>query len=216
MKKRTVAVLCAAAAVLGVIIGGTMAYLQHSATVVNTFTAGRIGITLTETDQNGKPVSDQNYIMAPGVDLRKDPKVTVDANSEDCYLFVKVTEKNITDRTTPITWEIADSDKPDGWKKVENAAGLGTGESVYYRVYKKGSETREFSVLKDDKVTVPNTVTQSQMNSYKDNHPQLTFTAYAIQKDWLTKDDDGTQVEITDPAEIWNLVKDAQPAAQNA
>ena len=38
MKKRTVAVLCAVAAVLGVIIGGTMAYLQHSVAVVNTFT----------------------------------------------------------------------------------------------------------------------------------------------------------------------------------
>lgn len=216
MKKRTVAVLCAAAAVLGVIIGGTMAYLQHSATVVNTFTAGRIGIMLTETDQNGKPVSDQNYIMAPGVDLRKDPKVTVDANSEDCYLFVKVTERNITDQTTPITWAMA-----EGWNEVKKADGekvdgLVGNESLYYREYYKEDSQLVYSVLKDDKVTVPNTVTQSQMNSYKDNHPQLTFTAYAIQKDWLTKDDDGTQVEITDPAEIWDLVKDAQPAAQNA
>lgn len=216
MKKRTVAVLCAAAAVLGVIIGGTMAYLQHSATVVNTFTAGRIGITLTETDQNGKPVSDQNYIMAPGVDLRKDPKVTVDANSEDCYLFVKVTERNITDQTTPITWAMA-----EGWNEVKKADGekvdgLVGNESLYYREYYKEDSQLVYSVLKDDKVTVPNTVTQSQMNSYKDNHPQLTFTAYAIQKDWLTKDDDGTQVKITDPAEIWDLVKDAQPAAQNA
>lgn len=215
MKKRTVAVLCAAAAILGVIIGGTMAYMQHGAAVVNTFTAGKIGITLTETDKDGKPVEGQNYIMAPGTDLPKDPKVTVAEGSESCYLFVKVTEKNIEGQTTPITWAIDDSDKENGWKKVENADGLEKGESLYYRTYERGSETREFSVLKGDKVTVPEDVTKTQLATYKDNRPELAFKAYAIQKDWLTGENGETITD--DPAAIWALVKDAQPTAtQNA
>lgn len=195
MKKRTVAVLCAVAAVLGVIIGGTMAYVQHSAAVVNTFTAGTIGISLTET-------TGPNYVMAPGETLGKNPTVIVEAGSESCYLFVKVTEKNITDQTTPIAWAPA-----DGWTKVD---GL-DGEKVYYRIYDKATaETTEFPFLKDNQVTVSADLTKTDMDGYKDgNEPQLIFKAYAIQKDWLTDENGGA---ITEPAAIWALVKDAKPA----
>ena len=192
MKKRTVAVLCAVAAVLGVIIGGTMAYLQHSVAVVNTFTAGTIGIKLAETTGN-------RYVMAPGVALSKDPKVTVEEGSESCYLFVKVTENNFkTSGQDPIAWTPA-----EGWTKV-----VDVDETVYYRVFEKGDTVHEFPFLANNQVTVSEDLTKTDMAGYKDKEPQLTFTAYAIQKDWLTGEDGGP---ITDPAAIWALAKVAKP-----
>ncbi|MBS6457766.1 MAG: hypothetical protein KH544_07255 [Firmicutes bacterium] len=55
-----------------------MAYLTSKTQVItNTFTVGNINIELTET----KPENQQAKII-PGVDIVKDPKVTVKANSE--------------------------------------------------------------------------------------------------------------------------------------
>lgn len=73
--------------VLGCAVGGTVAWLvAKTDPVVNTFTYGDINITLTET-------TGENYKIIPGVDIGKDPKVTVKAGSEACWLFVKVEEE---------------------------------------------------------------------------------------------------------------------------
>ena len=64
-------------------IGGTLAWLTAKTEAVkNTFTVGNINITLTETTTN--------YKMVPGQTIAKDPKVTVKAGSEACWLFVKI------------------------------------------------------------------------------------------------------------------------------
>lgn len=88
MKARSKALLLTLCAVLLVAVSvlGTMAYLTSKTQVItNTFTVGNINIELTET----KPENQQAKII-PGVDIVKDPKVTVKANSEACYLFLKV------------------------------------------------------------------------------------------------------------------------------
>lgn len=218
MKKRTVAVLCAVAAVLGVIIGGTMAYLQHSASVVNTFTAGNITIALSET-KDGELVKARNdYVMVPGMELDKDPRVAVKEGSEDCYLFVKVTKDNWMG--DPIEYTIA-----DGWTPLEDV------ENVYYRVYDRTNPGVELTkdadkdennklfdgylypilALEKDGEKVPNVVkvsanlTKDNMTSYgkdTDNYPKLNFTAYAIQKNYLK--DDGSEAT---PKEAWELVQ---------
>ena len=73
--------------VLGCAVGGTVAWLvAKTDPVVNTFTYGDINITLTET-------TGDDYKIIPGVDIGKDPKVTVKAGSEACWLFVKVEEE---------------------------------------------------------------------------------------------------------------------------
>ena len=86
MKALTV-VFCAAILVAGSITA-TLAYLATKTDPVqNTFVAGDINITLT-------PASTNNDTMIPGMDIAKNPSVTVTAGSVDCWLFVKVTEEN--------------------------------------------------------------------------------------------------------------------------
>lgn len=61
--------------VIGCAVGGTIAWLTaQTDPVVNTFTYGDINIDLKETTGN-------DYKIIPGVDIEKDPKVTVKANS---------------------------------------------------------------------------------------------------------------------------------------
>ena len=96
--KKSKAILMALCAVLLVAasVMGTLAYLTSTDTVVNTFTVGKVEITLDEADVNadGTPVQgadrvDANeYHLLPGHTYAKDPIVHVDADSEDCYLFV--------------------------------------------------------------------------------------------------------------------------------
>lgn len=201
MKKRTVALLCAAVMLLGVVFGGTMALLSHSSEpLTNTFSPASINLTLRET--TGK-----NYIMAPGAVLDKDPTVTVDAGSASCWLFVKVEERNNAapeGKKKPVTWEI---DSASGWKKVE-----GVEETVYYRTCSKSDEEQSFPVLKDSKVTISDELTKGDMEDMKPEaaKPQLVFTAYAIQQDWL-RDENGSLTNK--PAEAWKLAKDQTPNA---
>ena len=77
----------------------TLAYLTDIDSVINTFTVGKIEITVDETDvdREGNPVVDQNdqpaprvkenlYHLIPGKDYLKDPMMTVKAGSEESYL----------------------------------------------------------------------------------------------------------------------------------
>ena len=86
------AVLLVAASVLG-----TMAYLTSTAKVENTFTIGKVEITLDETDvtnPNGPRVKANSYKLMPGTTYTKDPTVTVKAGSEESYVRMKVTFNN--------------------------------------------------------------------------------------------------------------------------
>lgn len=86
------AVLLVAASVLG-----TMAYLTSTAKVENTFTIGKVEITLDETDvtdPTGPRVKANSYKLMPGNTYTKDPTVTVLKGSEDSYVRMKVTFNN--------------------------------------------------------------------------------------------------------------------------
>lgn len=176
MKKRTRALLVAMVLVVGCIIGGTLAWLTTKTdAVVNTFTAGDIDVTLTETKEE--------YKMVPGRIIHKDPKVTVEKGSEECYLFVKV-EKS-ADFDSYMTYQMADD-----WMPLENV------EGVYYRKIQTAHMGTEFSVLKDDQVTVLGTVTKEMMAAVENNKPTLTITVYASQ---LYKNN----TELFTAAEAW-------------
>lgn len=173
MKKRSLALLLALVLAIGVAAGGTIAWLvAKTDSVVNTFTYGDINITLTET-------TGSSYKIIPGVDITKDPKVTVKANSEACWLFVKVAEENWptfaeADGTPKVTYTIA-----DGWTE------LTAGSGVYYRaVAATTTADVDFYVLKDNKITVSENLTKAEVNGIK-TQPTLTFTAYAVQKDGI-------------------------------
>lgn len=165
MKKKRISLVMALILVLTCVIGGTLAWLTDKTDPVkNTFTVGDINIDLTETPN-------QVYKMVPGNTITKDPKVTVESGSEACWLFVKVEKSSNFD--TFMTYEIA-----DGWTALSGKDG------VYYREVAATTAVTDFNVLKNNQVTVYDTVTKAQLNALtEDTYPTLTFTAYAIQKD---------------------------------
>lgn len=172
MKARSKALLLALCAVLLVAVSvlGTMAYLTSKTQVItNTFTVGDINIELTET----KPESKQAKII-PGVDIEKDPKVTVKKDSEACWLFVEVKEEG-TFVANKVTYSIA-----DGWTALPDVDG------VYYREVSAVTFDTSFDILENNKVTVSDTLTKADVNNITaENQPKLTFTAYAVQKEGI-------------------------------
>ena len=170
--------LCCALLLVAAGVFGTLAYLTGTDTVNNTFTVGNVKITLDEAKvtTDGTPVEGADrvkaneYHLLPGHTYTKDPTVTVKANSEACWLFVKVTES--TDLKDFITYAIA-----EGWTALPGVDG------VYYREVPASAADQTFSVLAGDAVTVKSDVTRTMLETAKTDAPTLTFKAYAIQKD---------------------------------
>ena len=171
------ALIAAIVLVIGCTAGGTVAWLvSKPAAITNVFTVGNINAELAETATAFK--------IVPGVDIDKDPVATVTANSEDCYLFVQLTEKNWpafteADNTTrKVEYKIA-----QGWNELE--------DGVYYRVVTKSdTEDQSYPVLKDNKVTVSSTLTKEEANDMdlaikKTGAPELTVAVYAVQKEGM-------------------------------
>ena len=151
-------------------VGGTAAWLAaKSEPIASTFTFGDINITLTETN----PQEGQIKII-PGVDIPKDLRVTVKANSVDCWLFVKVEETG-TFVADKVTYSIADD-----WTRGN---GSQIPDNVYYRQVNGATADSVFSVLKGDKITVSETLTKADIQNI--TGPTLTFTAYAVQKEGI-------------------------------
>ena len=100
MNKKILALVLALTLLVGGVVGGTVAWLvSKPAAVVNTFTVGKLAITLDETDVDewGVPVPGatervkaNTYNLMPGRVYTKDPIVHVQPNSEKSYVFVKL------------------------------------------------------------------------------------------------------------------------------
>ena len=165
IRNRRIAMTFALVLVVALVsVGGTIAWLTATtAPVTNTFTVGNIDIALAETTSN--------YKMVPGNTIAKDPKVTVKANSEACYLFVKIEESS--NLKSYIDYSVA-----EGWTALTGVTG------VYYREVAATTTDTAFSVLTSDQVTVNNTVTKTMMDDITKgtvSAPTLKFTAYACQ-----------------------------------
>ena len=171
VSSKTFVLLLALVLVIGIAAGGTVAWLvAKTDSVVNTFTYGDINISLGES-------TGSTYKIIPGVDIEKDPKVTVKAGSEACYLFVKVEEAG-TFVNGKVTYSIA-----EGWMKGD---GTNIPANVYYRIVDAVSTDTGFYVLEGNKVTVSDTLTKEDIKGITtENQPKLTFTAYAVQKDGI-------------------------------
>lgn len=179
--------------VLALGIGGTLAYLtSKSETITNTFTVGNVSISLTEhqydennfaqvkKDTDGTPVSvtdnEQSYKLIPGTTYAKDPTVTVEKDSEDCYLFVKLEKLHNPDTYLEYTNKLTDG--TSGWTALEGVT------DVYYReVTRDADNDQTFALIKDNQVTVKSTLDNNDLKSITENtQPQLKYTAYAIQE----------------------------------
>ena len=177
MKKKLTVSLAVLALVACMAAGATLAWLTaKTSSVTNTFTYGDINITLDETTTS--------YKMVPGNTIAKDPKVTVKANSEACWLFVKVEKSDNFDKF--MTYGIA-----DGWTALDGEDG------VYYREVTSSTTDTEYYVLSGNLVTVKDSVTKEDFAGLKGTMPTLTFTAYACQKD-----------NVSTATQAWNLVNE--------
>lgn len=188
---KTLVVVLSVILLMCLTVAGTLAYLQvQTGSVQNTFAPSNIDLKLEESNADGGSDTTNAYKMIPGVDIAKDPKVTVTADI-DSYVFVKVVESANFD--TYMTYAIE-----SGWTKLDGVDG------VYYRAVSatvdedsnSNNHVEAFYVLAGSTaypngvVQVPNTVSKTAMNALyntdgtvkTDSQPTLTFTAYAIQQ----------------------------------
>ena len=131
--KKIVAALLAVVLLIGIGVGGTLAWLKAATgPVTNTFTVGDIDIELKEhklqangtLDSNTEVTSEGTYKIVPGDEQPKDPFVRFTKDSEPCWLFVKVEEKNNTvDGKNYVTYSV-DTSK---WTALTGVTG------VYYK-----------------------------------------------------------------------------------
>lgn len=141
MKTKTKALALALCAVLLVVstVFVTMAYLTSQTDVVtNTFTVGKVTITLDEAKVNvyGNPVdkegnsvplnaaprqTENEYKLIPGHEYTKDPTIHVANDSENCWLFVKIADDiaTIQDDDT-ITTQMTEK----GWSLVSGTTNV--------------------------------------------------------------------------------------------
>ena len=186
MKNTTVAIIVFGL-VLCFTVGGALAWLiDETPSVTNTFTYGDINIDLSETTP---PL----YKMVPGKVLSKDPMVTVKANSEKCWLFVRVDESANLSQFVKYQINTGEND----WTALESVSG------VYYRTGEASTKDQMFSVLaggtytssdlsetlswSENQVLVKPEVEKEDLNALDASgvesaaYPTLTFTAYAVQ-----------------------------------
>ena len=169
--------VAALALTAAIAVGGTLAYLtSKTAVVTNTFTVGNVAITLDEApvDADGKATSGDrvtanSYKLLPGHEYDKDPTVHVDADSEDCWLFVKITDEiaAIQDAET-----VAAQLTANGWTLVAGQ----TGVYAYEEVVSAGEDVVVFESFK-----ILGSVKNDALAAYANK--TITVQAYAVQED---------------------------------
>lgn len=208
MKKKSMIAVVAVVFALCFAIGGTLAWLiDTTSEVKNTFTVGDINIELWEHNYESDTLGsdtvtgNDNYKMIPGDTLPKDPYVIVKANSEACWLFVKVEKSNNFDNF--MTCDIAD----DWTQLTVDAEDNAITDLVYYRnVDATGdNDSNPLYILESNKVTVNEGVTKDKLSALTSEGvelPTLTFTAYAVQSDNVVdKNNNGTAAD-----EAWGII----------
>ena len=187
-KKVFVTVLCAAALVVASVLG-TMAFLTSTDQVTNTFTVGKVAITLDESPvndagvvQEGNRVKENTYKLIPGHEYTKDPIVHVTAGSEDSWLFVKVVDEIAgIEADTTVAAQMA----ANGWTAVDGE----TNVYAYKATVTSGQDIKVFEnfTIKGD----------AAVADYAGK--TITIEAYAIQADGFT-----TAADAWKAAPTWN------------
>lgn len=190
MKKKLMTVL-ALVLVIAMSVAGTYAYLTSKASVKNTFTVGKVAITLDEAKVNEYGVADNrvprvtenSYKLVPGHTYVKDPTIHVTQGSEQCYIFAKI-DNGLTDVSTI---------------DIDSAKWTVVVPGVY--MYKEAVDAR--TAAKDIVVFNHFTFTGDDPAAYETtdaNDVNITVTGYAVQADGM----DGKT-----PAELWEIAKTA-------
>ena len=195
MYKAMLLVLCAVLLVAGSVMG-TLAYLKaQTGTVTNTMTVGKVEITLDEAKVNvygeklakddsvwetGKELADRvadgnEYKLIPGHTYVKDPKITVAANSEASYLFVRI-KNDINGIEAAGDNTIAQQMDANGWTPLES------GSRIYYRsAAATAEEAEEYPVFAS--FTIADNANDLEYWNKISSETVVAVTAYAVQAD---------------------------------
>lgn len=193
-KSKAILMVVCAMLLVAASVMGTLAYLTSTASVTNTFTVGKVAITLDEApvDADGQKttgarVSANTYHLLPGHEYDKDPTIHVDEKSEDCYLFVKVENgiAAIEDSTNTIAAQMA----ANGWTAVDgttnvyaykNVASAGDDVEVFKSFTISGNVSNE-KLAGTPAATTPDGETIPAVEGY--DGATVVVTAYAVQAD---------------------------------
>lgn len=165
MKKKIISIALVVA-MIAIIAAGSFAYFTDTDDATNTFTVGKVDITLTEPKwvESGSKDADTVYAGEP---LAKDPTVTVADNSNPCFVRVKVEnlgqfgpKGDITYRTDYVTGKLGENwvDGKDGY-------------FYYTKVLEAGQTTDALF----DQVVMPTGLTGGE------NAQDIVVTAQAVQ-----------------------------------
>lgn len=226
--KTALVVVCAILLVAASIMG-TLAYLTDTTDEVkNTFSVGKVTITLDEAkintngeplDEDGKVVDDANlaervtentYVMIPGHEYTKDPTIHVAADSEDCYLFVTI-DNGIASVEHTIAGQLdrTDTGIRYKWTAVEGYSNLYCytvdGDLKKPNVVHGGSTPYVFKTI-----TIDETATYAQLEALKNADAKIEINAYAVQVDGFKGK---TAMEIWEAAFADNTIAKKQPVS---
>ena len=178
--KKSIALVMMAVLLVAASVMGTLAYLTSKDSVKNTFTVGKVAITLDEAyvDVYGAPIENaarvraNEYKLIPGHAYTKDPIVHFAAGSEASWLFVKV-ENGIADIEADT--KIAAQITANGWTALTGVDG------VYYQKVdaNTNTEAKNYPVFETFKLDG-----EANVSLYAD--AEVKVTAYAIQADGFT------------------------------
>ena len=175
-KKILVLLLCAIALVVAS-VAGTVAYLTANDQATNTFAVGNVEIELKEFEVNQQTgvkteVETDGLVdleLVPGRTIQKNPFIIVGANSEPCWLFVKI-ENNLGDAVT-ITGLT-------GWTPIE-------GHDGYYQYNTAANAGDKVTVF--EYITVAAGKTYAELNGIDEKN--IVITAYAVQSEGVSQQD---------------------------
>lgn len=198
--KKTIAIVMLVVLVSAVSVLGTLAYLTASDSVQNTFTVGKVAITLDEAkvDANGaaltgdaaERVKANSYKLLPGHTYDKDPQVTVKAGSELSYIKLVVTVEDANDADTIFTANKIDPKSvvigmnDANWILKSNTVDREKSIRTYEFWYKEAVSALNADVKLPalfTQIQVPGSVTNAQLETI--SGLKINVIAYAIQAD---------------------------------
>ena len=201
--KPLVLALCAILLAVGAILG-TVAYLQDTASVVNTFTVGNVHLKLDEAvvDEKGEPTGGRTetgnaYHLLPGETYTKDPTVTVLKGSDESYVRMMLTLNcageldAIFAPNGAVLTEIFKGYDATKWEYVDVTRGNDNTITYEFRYFKTVKPEQNDDLVLEalfDTVTVPDTITGEQLATIADL--KITVEAHAIQATGFASADD--------------------------
>lgn len=203
--KKSIALVMMAVLLVAASVMGTLAYLTSHDEVVNTFTVGKVAITLDEAkvDEYGKAiegtdrVKKNSYKLMPGHTYIKDPTVTVKAGSEESYVRLLVTINKASELKEVFGNSFLPQNYVTGWDSTawpcvkttpNNDDNTVTYEFRYKAVVSAGAEDVKLDALFDS-FSVPGE-NMSADKLEKLNGLKITVVAHAIQADGSTTADE--------------------------